>query len=254
MAESSRLAAPSGAGGKGYFRESRRPLVSLAFVAPLLIAYEGGVIALGHDAVRNGVDVWLRGILDTIGFGHYFLLPVLTVALLLAWHHATRDRWQVSALVLYGMTAECCALACVLIGAGYLQCSLTASLGQSEVVGTAPLALGLRHYSLVRRLVGFFGAGIYEEVLFRLMLLPASIGLLSLVGIAPRTSRLAAVAVTSVLFSLAHHVGPQGESFEWFNFVFRALAGGFFCGLFVCRGFGIAAGTHAIYDIMAGLL
>ena len=37
----------------GYWAESTRPLVSLAFVAPMLIMYEGGMLLLGPDAMRN---------------------------------------------------------------------------------------------------------------------------------------------------------------------------------------------------------
>ena len=61
---------------------------------------------LGPSAVRNGADVWLRQFLDTLGFSQYFLLPVLTIGLLLAWHYVARDRWQLSAGVVYGMLAE----------------------------------------------------------------------------------------------------------------------------------------------------
>jgi hypothetical protein len=39
----------------------------------------------------------------------------------------------------------------------------------------------------------------------------------------------------------------------WFGFVFRFLAGVFFSVLFVYRGFGIAAGSHAAYDVLLGL-
>ena len=63
-----------------------------------------------------------------------------------------------------------------------------------------------------------------------------------------------AVVSTSLLFSLAHHVGPTGEALRLFPFTFRTLAGLFFAGLFVVRGFGITVGTHAAYDLLVGLL
>ena len=47
-----------------YWTQSRRPLAALAFVLPLLVLYEGGVVILGRQAVRNGADVWLRQFLD----------------------------------------------------------------------------------------------------------------------------------------------------------------------------------------------
>jgi hypothetical protein len=78
-----------------YWEQSRRPLASLAFVTPLLAIYELGVLWLGPQAMRNGADVWLRQWLDGVGFSQYFLLPILTLGMLLAWHYTTRDPWRV---------------------------------------------------------------------------------------------------------------------------------------------------------------
>jgi len=91
----------------GYWHESRRPLASLAFITPLLVVYEVGVLALGPQAVRNGADVWLRQLLELLGFGQYFLLPLATVCILLGWHHTTRQPWRLSSGVLLRMAVEC---------------------------------------------------------------------------------------------------------------------------------------------------
>jgi len=102
-------------------------------------------------------------------------------------------------------------------------------------------------------LIGFSGAGVYEEVLFRLLLLPVVASLLGWLG-APRAWQIGgAVVMTSIVFSLAHYVGPHGDAWHWFTFTFRFLAGGFFAIVFVQRGFGIAAGAHALYDIFVGI-
>src|SRR5262245_105553 len=93
-----------------YWQQSRRPLASLAFVAPLLLIYEAGILWLGPQAMRNGADVWLRQFLDLLGFSQYFLLPVLTVSLLVGWHHVTREPWRVSPKVLYAKLTECLVL------------------------------------------------------------------------------------------------------------------------------------------------
>ncbi len=62
-----------------------------------------------------------------------------------------------------------------------------------------------------------------------------------------------AVLLTSVVFSAAHYLGPHGETFNSFSFAFRFLAGAFFAVLFVYRGFGVAAGTHALYDVFVSV-
>ena len=59
--------------------------------------------------------------------------------------------------------------------------------------------------------------------------------------------------LTSIVFAGAHHIGPMGEPFLWYTFLFRMTAGIFFAALFVYRGFGVAAGTHAMYDVLVGL-
>ena len=110
MAKETSKPTPSRSWASAYWEQSRRPLAALAFVVPLLVLYEGGVVLLGPQAVRNGADVWLRQVFDLLGFGQYFLLPAMTVGLLLAWHHLTHDRWQVSVGVLYVMFAECAVL------------------------------------------------------------------------------------------------------------------------------------------------
>ena len=97
--------------------------------------------------------------------------------------------------------------------------------------------------------LGFVGAGIYEELLFRLLLVPPVFLATSRLGLARAACVIGAVVATSLLFAAAHYLGPQGETFEPASFLFRFTAGAVFAILFVFRGFGIAAGTHALYDI-----
>ena len=236
----------AGGGGNGesdsYWSLSRTPLMSLIFTFPLVLAYEGGVLLLGRGSPRNGADVWLRNGLDALGFGAYFLLPVLTVLGLLAWHHIEHQRWRFSVLVLVGMLLECLLLASVLVGLARLQ-------GEWW-----PLAVAGGWAGVAARLIGFCGAGLYEEVLFRLLLLPAVMWGCARAGASEWGAAFWGVMLTSLLFSAAHYVGPLGDPFELYSFTFRTMAGLFFATLFVVRGFGIAAGTHAAYDMLVGLL
>jgi membrane protease YdiL (CAAX protease family) len=277
--------APPGSWVSRYWTESRRPLTALAFVAPLLVLYEAGVCFLGPQAVRNGADVWLRQFLVRLGFGQYFLLPSLAVAILLAWHYTTRQPWRLSRGVLASMVLESLLLAVclrlILQLQGMLLQSIAGPCGQA--VPAAAMAIGIPQK--VRGLIGFLGAGVYEELLFRLIFLSLVGWVLSRIlgkrgqppfaGTAGRVLRtngdcplfptlrpsamVIAVVLTSLAFAAAHYVGPYGEpvhllrSAFWFSFSFRFLAGIFFGTLFVYRGFGIAAGSHAGYDILVGL-
>ena len=244
---------PRASWAKDYWRQSRRPLASLAFVLPLLVFYEGGLVLLGTQAVRNGADVWLRQLLDVLGFGQYFILPALTVAVLLAWHHMTRERWRLSAAVPWAMLAECAVLGLVLLGLGRLQGLLVQALvgprmAPLEVTAAMPWVIAGRA-AMLGRVLGFVGAGVYEEMLFRLLLLPPVSVCAERLGVQRGVRIVSAVVLTSLVFSAAHYIGPHGEAWEALSFWFRFTAGAFFAVLFVYRGFGIAAGTHALYDI-----
>ena len=107
---------------------------------------------------------------------------------------------------------------------------------------------------MLQRLVGYCGAGLYEEVLFRLLMLPVLAWMLARLGMSHSTALGGGVLLSAVLFSAAHYMGLHGESFELYSFTFRTVAGVFFGILFLLRGFGISAGTHAMYDVLVGLV
>jgi hypothetical protein len=65
----------------------------------------------------------------------------------------------------------------------------------------------------------------------------------------PLTANVVAVGVGALIFSAFHYVGPFGDRLEAGSFTFRLIAGIFFSALFVMRGFGITAWTHALYDV-----
>ena len=232
-----------------YWHESARPLTSLLFVLPLLVVYEVAALAVHSDAARNGVDIWLRYVLDGVGFGQFFLLPLATCGILLAWHHVTRDKWRCAPSVLGVMLAESLFLGILLMALAQLNgwvfmASTPANTPTPETQGR-----------LANYVVGSIGAGIYEELLFRLMMLPAVIAVLRWLGEPRRASLMTGVILTSLIFSAAHFqiFTGYGEAFDWFSFTFRTLAGSFFASLFVLRGFGVTVGAHVVYDIFVGV-
>ena len=245
----------TGLHGENYWTLSSTPLTSLAFTLPLVAAYEGGVLLLGRGSPRNGADVWLRHLLDALGFGEYFLLPALTIVGLLAWQFLSHDRWRFSAGVLPGMAAECVLWAVVLVGIGRLQQSLWPHGPGFMASATAapPLFTGGGLPGLLARVVGFCGAGLYEELLFRLLMLPIAVVGLERLGCSRLAAGAWAILLSSLLFSAAHYVGPLGDTFGIYSFTFRFVAGVFFAVLFLVRGFGIAAGSHFFYDLLVGL-
>jgi hypothetical protein len=235
-----------------YWSTTRRPLPALVFILPILLAYEAGVIWLGGpsaDALRAGADAWVRQGLATLGFTDRWLLPIGLVTGLLVWQAVDRRDWRFPPAILWGMALESLLLAFALVGLSKLL-----DLGFSRLEGSSLLAASPTTRHPIAPVIGFLGAGLYEESIFRLALIPLFYQGLRLMTVPKFYACTFAVTASSLIFSLAHHAGVPGEAFTWFAFIFRWLAGVFFAWVFVARGFGVAVGTHTAYDLLVGWL
>jgi hypothetical protein len=238
------------AGRGGYLAEARHPWACVLFVLPLLAAYEAGILLQGaaqQEFCRNGADLWFRSLLGQAGLRQWFWAPALLTVALVGWAWLRRrDRPRELGGVWLGMMLESAVLAVGLWGACYLVWPL---LQPAQIRSAASDC-----HPAVERMLSFAGAGIYEEALFRLLLLSALRWVMRQAELPAWGALALAALVSALLFSLAHHVGPQGEAFDAQVFLFRTLAGLYFAALFLCRGFGIAVGAHAGYDVLVGLL
>src|SRR5690606_15966963 len=167
---------------------------------------------LASETLRNGADFWMRDWLWAAGLQLAWLLPCLIILMLLVWHVCGRYRWRVPTETLCGMAAESLlyAFALVVLGqvqeaafrhlesAGPVLSGLTTSVGRESSVALA---------SEWVRAVLFIGAGVYEEVLFRLLLLPVLYFALRLLLVPATWATWLAVLGSSLLFATAHHIG-----------------------------------------------
>ena len=253
-----------------YWAQARRPLSALLFLLPLLGLYEFGILYYGGDhalAFRNGADGWMRGWLVSAGFLHPWLLPAAVVLLLGGWHLWERHPWRCSLDTLVGMFAESLLFAMILVVLGQV---LHLAFEQTPVAAIDAATETAAAPSPTVRAVGYVGAGIYEEVMFRLALLPICLVLFGLL-LPRRLSFVLAVAATSVFFATAHYVEPSTNELWisafptaiervasgrtlWFSFAFRTVAGVMFALLFLRRGFGVTVGCHALYDLLVGIV
>lgn len=241
-----------------YWSDARTPLSSLLFLIPWIVVYEFGVLVMGQDqpdVVRNGADFWMRSALSQLGFGNIFFLPVIVVTMLLASHIFRKNPWQVHFETQLGMLAESVLLAIGLVAVG--QCHdivfRHVAVGSVAVENGASTAM-LNSIGPVTRAVTFIGAGVYEEVMFRLLLVPAAFLVFRMFEFPAKWAAVMAAVCTSFLFAIAHHIGPSAEALNLFAFSFRAAAGLFFASVFLLRGFGITVGCHAAYDLLVGVL
>lgn len=248
-----------------YWTEAKTPLASLVFLLPLIALYEFGVLMFGQDqadAVRNGADFWMRSLLTRAGLGPV-LLPLFVLGGLLTWQLWSRRPWTMKPSTLAGMLGESTLLGIALVAIG--QChdlafrQITPGDAAAVEVSTAAdshpeLQRPVCAIGPVTRAVSFIGAGVYEEVMFRLLLVPAAFVLFRMFEFPTLWASVMAAVSTSFLFALAHHVGPSADAFNLFVFSFRAGAGLFFATVFLLRGFGITVGCHAAYDLLVGVL
>ncbi|UCF43813.1 MAG: CPBP family intramembrane metalloprotease [Planctomycetota bacterium] len=268
-----------------YFERTSRPVYAIAFLLPFIVFYELGTIFINTDVlnqsqVRVVAFVWLQNFLEYLGFGSRlaWMMPPLTVVIILAaLQVASRKRWNFGIGDMWPMAIECVLLAVPLIvlslflntsvvpeaDVGWFDKNLAPGLntaaGLSATVGGGPGAAGSG--SLLANIVTGIGAGIYEELVFRLILICLLMLLFQdVLRLSRKNSIILAVVISAALFSVHHHIvyldGRFGQSgpFSWMEFCFRAVAGVYFAVLFSIRGFGVTAGTHAFYDIIATVI
>ena len=236
-----------------YQTETLRPIVSLVFIVPILLVYELACIGFDQSTIRTGVDEWLHRFLSTMGIGPVIVLPILTAGVLLFLHHRNHDNWQMHPKTFLMMLVESAGLGMILFFAARAYHLFAYDLQQTSAVACS--IEGGVNGNWLGNTFGYFGAGIYEELIFRLLLLPGLIVLFSKWFTQKRNAVLLGVLVISLLFAISHYniINPAGTSFELSSFVFRFLASVLFCVVFIYRGFGVVVGTHVAYDVLTQL-
>lgn len=245
----SSLTAPS-----SYWQASRAPRYSLLFALPLLVFYQTLAVLLAHGtrSVRNGADVILQSLFVAVAGAWgplLFMLCLIGVGLWLVVRDMRAHSARLHARVFAGMLAESVLLAAV---CGVLVSSATSGvLGLLQTLALPPT----RELDWWTRLMVSLGAGIYEELLFRVLLVGAlATAARALLGWRPVPAGVAATLIGAVVFSAFHYIGPFGDRLQLYSFLFRLIAGLFFSTLYLLRGFGITAWTHALYDVSLLLL
>ena len=231
-------------GPPGYLVRSAQPLSSLFLLLPLLLAYEGATLwAHAHGkpppvVARN----WVSGFLEMFGAVGNYLPGAAVVITLLVWHCVSKDKIKPKASDVPWMAAESIVLAIPL-----LVFSVVIGSSQDASLNTGSFGVGFG-------VVYFFGVGIYEELIFRLLAIAVLHMLfVDAIRMPEKTGAILAILVSSVVFALAHYdpsTGSMGQFVQSPRFVFCAVGGVYLAILYLGRGFGIAAATHGFYDGM----
>ncbi len=241
-----------------YFAQSRRPIHSLILVAPFLLVYEIGVLALQLATpdfqTRNAADVLIHeAARASLGISALFLGVLVLAVAWVIW------QWRVKASLRYDLrtvSVMCGESALFALALYIIPWQLYAYLLRGMTLSAADGAGA----GLWGNIVLSCGAGVYEEFVFRVLLVALLAGICLKVFKMERTrAGIIAVLVGALIFSSAHHQGPHGDPVDvgsvafWLVFTFRTVAGVYFAALYYFRCFGVAVATHAIYNILVVL-
>lgn len=223
-----RASAPRGPAPAAFTATGRGDLeASLVLIFPLLLAYAIGVLFVGRV---NGADVITRALYGTLGRAPYLLVYAAAAALYLLWVRRNQRAHSLRLDVVAPVVLEASIYAFTL--------GAVISLVLRNLLG---LNLGVDSF------VGALGAGVHEELVFRLGLFAGLVALLRGTG---RAGIAVALVVSSVIFAAAHHVGPYGEPYTTHAFAFRTCAGAAFAAMFWFRSLAHAVYAHVLYDLV----
>jgi membrane protease YdiL (CAAX protease family) len=230
-----------------YWTQSKNPLFSFVIAVPLLLIYEALIYMTQPDAehaVRISADVWMKSLYVYLGY-NTLSITLLIVALfgIFIFINQRRKGTRLNGRYLLMMLVESTIWAVLL---AWLISGLTGYLLDIQ----ATTGANGNSFSILQEFAFSLGAGLYEELFFRLILVWVGFQLFKRVFDPKWLAYTAAALISAFLFSLAHFTGSLGDPFTIQAFLFRFLFGLALNALFVTRGFGITAWTHAIYDLL----
>ncbi len=221
-----------------YWEDTQQPLYCLLFLFPLVATYEFGALMLRPLELpdRLVAQSLMRGLLSWLGFSSFWLPGLALLVTLLLWHIFLRNKWQIDGWVLPLMLFESVILTAPLFALNKVMLQAATGSGGASWQFHVTLALG---------------AGIYEELVFRLYLITGLMLLLdNVLHIPERFAIFIAIALAATIFALCH-VEPIGaEAFRWHSFLVRLVAGAYLSLVFVGRGLGVATACHAAYNLI----
>ncbi|MDR1611995.1 MAG: CPBP family intramembrane metalloprotease [Planctomycetota bacterium] len=240
----------------GYLEQSASPLTCFFFALPLFIVYHGGLWWMNSFTNlrwANAADIAIAGVLDRLGIAGPLLSFLFVVVTFLVIHALSGKPWvKPGAPTLFLMILESFVFALPVFMLLHFfnwsreRIALSAAAGEDGISWQANLILSC-------------GAGVYEEFLFRLVLMGLLILFMTrILWFKGKWVYLFAALIQALVFSSSHHLPGSPEAINSFAslrgylpvIVFRTAAGLYFAFVYIERGFGIAAGSHAAYDLL----
>jgi len=231
---------------KTYFSDTKNLLYSFLISLPLFLTYELLILISQPDAsqiVRISVDSWFKSIFSLLGVNAVSI--TLLVVALFGLFILYKEREQLKRLrfkFFPMMIAESTLYAVIVTLVATFFISMIFAFAANDTISSLS---GLQKFALS------LGAGLYEELFFRVILVSLLILVFQKIFNNKNWAAItAAITLSALLFSLVHYLGAMGDPFTFSSFSYRFAFGLMLNGIYVWRGFGIAAWTHALYDLM----
>lgn len=230
-----------------YWERTQWPLQSLYFLLPLIIVYEVGTLmharSGGRLPGRLTTETLLQQFFDLFGVTGYYLPGLMVVVVLLCWHVARRDPWTLEPKLYLLMLVESASMAIPLV-------VFSIVLFREPIMNAAGADADAAN-SIISWLLLSLGAGIYEELVFRLIAIAVfHMILVDLLALPKVHGAVGAVVLSAAAFAVVHFTGGNGREFTLGRFLFYFVAGVYLAAVYVLRGFGIVVGVHAVFDVI----
>ncbi|MDR4508264.1 MAG: CPBP family intramembrane metalloprotease [Candidatus Brocadiaceae bacterium] len=229
---------------KVYLYRSKNLASSFLFILPLLILYEVG-IALQGSSMKNVGDVIIKTPLTLFGKNGSLIFNSLVLIFLVISIFYIEKEYQFSSLIFIPMLVESIVYA-IFLGFG---------MGLFVYKVLFPYTLANPFSTTVwMSIILSVGAGVYEEIVFRLLLISALYFIFTnLLKVSKPMGATISVLAGGLIFTVIHYIGVSSDLYTPANFTFRLLSGVILSVIFLFRGLGIAVYTHAVYDVLAVL-
>lgn len=232
-----------------YLARTRALSVNLLFLMPWVLVYQLALF-FTRSPVDNAAAAWLRASFAALGHGGLQWMTLLVALglcafVLLRVREAARDRGVFGGMLLEGLCYGACLGSVAGLLADGLPMGRLVALAHESGSGLEGVRHGLQDLGLA------VGAGIFEELLFRgLLLCGLHATLRHAVGVDRLSAATVAIVASAYVFADYHHWGLTGEPYDARVFAFRFHAGVLLGGVYLLRGLGIAAFAHGFYDVM----
>jgi len=225
-----------------YFVYSKSLITSSLFIFPLFLLYE--LIAFlkfqnTEYVLRNTADIIFR---DFIGIftDNIILVQSLLIFLFLFYHlynNQSMNSYEFNLKYIFSMYLESFLYGLLLV---YL-------LNGFDIFSRLS---GLLYQDYILSFYLCIGAGIWEEILFRFLLINFFVYIFSFIINNNNSILILSIIISSIIFSLFHYIGSFSDTFTLYSFIIRYLGGVYLSIIYYYRGLGIAMFSHFIYDFI----